>query len=180
MEEFWKEIPGYESKYEASNLGRIRSVSRYVRNSVGSKTFVEGKILVPYKNKIGYCYVVLSDNSYKKKRWLVHRLIAITFIPNPDNLPVVNHKDEDKSNNIVTNLEWCTQSYNLSYNDGQRKRRERKVEMLDKESGKLLRTFKSLDEASKTMKVDRVTISTVCSGKPHHYTAGGYKWRYAD
>ena len=178
--EIWKEIPGYVGKYEVSNLGRVRSVTRYVRNSVGSKTLVAGKLLSPQIDKAGYPRVLLSDNNYHKKLCTIHRLVAITFIPNPYNYPVVNHKDENKGNNIVSNLEWCTQSYTLSYNNGQKKRRERKVDMLDKETGELLKTFNSIDEASKTMNIDRVTISNVCSGRPNRHTAGGYKWRYVN
>ena len=179
-EEIWKVIIGYEGKYEVSNFGRIRSLPRYVRNSVGSQTFVDGKILAACKGNAGYIHVILSDNNYHKKRWLVHRLVALAFIPNPHNYPVVNHKDENKSNNNVDNLEWCTQSYNLSYREGQRKRRMKKIEMYDRTTGEYLRTFDSIDEASRTMGINRTTICNVAAGKPNNHSAGGYIWRFAD
>ena len=179
-DEIWKVIKGYEGKYEVSNFGRVRSLPRYVRNSVGSQTFVDGKMLIPFQDKVGYLHVLLSDKNYKKKQWLVHRLVAMAFLENPNNYPVVNHKDENKSNNCVNNLEWCTQSYNLSYNEGQKKRRERKIEMYDRNTGKYLRTFNSIDEASKIMKINRTTISQVAANLRGRHTAGGYKWRYAE
>ena len=178
--EIWKAVVGYEGKYEVSNLGNVKSIPRYVRNSVGSQTFVDGKMLIPFQDKVGYLHVLLSDKNYKKKRWLVHRLVAMAFLENPNNYPVVNHKDENKSNNCVNNLEWCTQSYNLSYNEGQKKRRERKIEMYDRITGEYLRTFNSIDEASKIMKINRTTISQVAANLRGRHTAGGYKWRYAD
>lgn len=178
--EIWKAAVGYEGKYEVSNFGRVRSLPRYVRNSVGSKTFVEGKLLTPCKDKAGYLRIILSDKNYKKKLWTVHRLVALAFLDNPSNLPVVNHKDENKENNRVDNLEWCTQSYNLSYNDGQRKRRERKIAMYDKVTGACIKTFNSINEASEIMKINRTTICEVAAGRYGHRSAGGYIWRYTE
>lgn len=179
-DEIWKAVVGYEGKYEVSSLGRVRSVPRYIRNSVGSLTFVDGKILSAYKDKVGYMHVILSDSDYKIKRWTVHRLVAFAFLENPNNLPVVNHKDENKSNNCVENLEWCSQSYNLSYRDGQKKRRQQKIEMYDRVTGEYIKTFNSIAEASEEVGIGYSTISAVASGRYGHHTAGGYKWRYAD
>lgn len=177
--EIWKAVVGYEGKYEVSSIGRVRSIPRYVRNSVGSQTFVEGKILTASKDKAGYIHVSLSDSEYKTRRWSVHRLVAIAFLKNPDNLPVVNHKDENKSNNCVENLEWCSQSYNLSYKDGQKKRRQQKIEMYNRETGEYIKTFNSIDEASKETGTNRTTISQVASNNYGRRSAGGYIWRYA-
>ena len=177
--EIWKAVVGYEGKYEVSSIGRVRSIPRYVRNSVGSQTFVEGKILTASKNKAGYMHVSLSDSEYKTRRWSVHRLVAIAFIENPDDLPVVNHKDENKSNNCVENLEWCSQSYNLSYKDGQKKRRQQKIQMYNRETGEYIKTFNSIDEASQETGTNRTTISQVASNKYGRRSAGGYIWRYA-
>lgn len=105
MEEVWKDIKGYEGKYQVSNLGRIKSLS--YRNTGISK------ILVPKINK-GYYEIGLYLNGIRKM-FFVHRLVALTFIPNPNNLPQINHIDEDKTNNCVDNLEWCTQAYNNIY-----------------------------------------------------------------
>lgn len=106
MEEVWKDIPGYEGLYQVSNTGEVKSL-----NYRGSG---ETKLLKQSTNKKGYKRVVLCKNR-KKKNHSVHRLVAITFIPNPDNLPIVNHIDECKSNNMVSNLEWCTLVYNNAY-----------------------------------------------------------------
>ena len=109
-EEIWKPIEGYEGLYEVSNTGRVRSIDRYdSRNH-----FRRGRILKLSYDTVGYLIVGLHSNG-KKKTYLVHRLVAPAFIPNPDNLPQVNHRDEDKTNNRVENLEWCDSKYNLSY-----------------------------------------------------------------
>ena len=107
MEEIWKPI-GYEG-YEVSNLGRIKSY-KYDKTN--------GKIMKPYKNTKGYLQIDLQIDGRKRENRVhlsVHRLVAIAFIPNPDNLPQVNHKDEDKTNNCVDNLECCTNDYNAHY-----------------------------------------------------------------
>ena len=107
MEEIWKPI-GYEG-YEVSNLGRVKSY-KYDK--------INGKIMKPYKNTKGYLQIDLQLDGRKRENRVhlaVHRLVAMAFIPNPDNLPQVNHKDEDKTNNCVDNLEWCTNDYNAHY-----------------------------------------------------------------
>ena len=100
MEE-WKDIPGYEGLYEVSNMGNVRNVRR-------------NKLLRLSKTNNRYIRVSLCKNGIKTGL-TVHRLVAEAFIPNPDNLPEVNHKDEDKSNNSVENLEWCDAKYNIHY-----------------------------------------------------------------
>ena len=112
--EYWKPVVGYENLYEVSNLGRIRSFDRWVKSKNGSIRICRGRILKPYTNKDGYLYVVLCKNN-KHKTYKVHRLVAEAFLPNPDNLPQVNHKDENKQNNNVENLEFCDCKYNINF-----------------------------------------------------------------
>ena len=113
-EEIWRPIVGYEGLYEVSNTGRVRSLDRYVKCDYEKYRLHKGKVLSPGKDKDGYLSVVLSCNG-KHKKIAVHRLVAQAFIPNPDDLPIINHKDEDKTNNRVDNLEWCTVKYNMNY-----------------------------------------------------------------
>lgn len=108
MEETWKVIDGYEN-YEVSNLGRVMSLKYHRGNR---KVILKQSI-----NAYGYPVVSLSKNG-KSAPIAVHRLVATAFIPNPNNLPQVNHKDECKTNNAVWNLEWCDVSYNVSYTVG--------------------------------------------------------------
>lgn len=117
MDEIWKPVVGYEGLYEVSNLGRVRSVDRYVRfgrwGDNGQTRLRKSQLISP-KIDEGYYRVNLNKDGHQKM-FKVHRLVAMAFIPNPDNLPVVNHKDENRLNNCVNNLEWCTQQYNSVY-----------------------------------------------------------------
>lgn len=114
MIEEWRSVVGYEGLYEVSSYGRVRSVDRYVKSKSESYWLRKGKMLSPAKDKNGYLKVNLSCNG-KNNIIRVHRLVAQVFIENPDNLPEINHKDEDKTNNSVDNLEWCDRKYNNNY-----------------------------------------------------------------
>ena len=114
MIEEWRPIEGYEGLYEVSNTGQVRSLDRYVKTCYEAYKLHKGKILSPAKDKNGYLKVHLCCNG-KHNIIRVHRLVALTFLPNPDNLPEVNHKDEVKTNNNVDNLEWCDRKYNNNY-----------------------------------------------------------------
>lgn len=114
--EIWKDVVGYEGLYQISNCGKIRTVSRYVH--IKHRGF-EGFRLVKQKEMKPYIYnryigVSLTKDG-KSSQKLIHRLVAEAFIPNPDNLPFINHKDENPSNNNVNNLEWCMPNYNCNY-----------------------------------------------------------------
>lgn len=119
--EIWKDVPNYEGLYQVSNYGRLKSLEKSVKFYSGyAKKKCERKYpeRIICKNHIanGYLQLELYKNG-KAKKIKMHRLVAETFIPNPNNYPCVNHKDENKLNNCVDNLEWCTYSYNNSYNN---------------------------------------------------------------
>lgn len=114
MLEIWRDIDGYNGKYQVSNLGNVKSIyTIYVINGIHNK-YYRDIILQPFAQKNGYLNVCLWKDGKKKNR-LIHQLVAQSFIPNPNNLPQVNHKDEDKTNNVVSNLEWCTAKENVNY-----------------------------------------------------------------
>lgn len=115
MEEIWKpvNVSGYENLYIVSNYGKIKSLDRISKNGTG--TFIKkGKLLKNHINNMGYEYIYLINNTNKKKMY-VHRLVALTFLPNPENKKEVNHLDCNPLNNKVNNLEWCTRQENVDY-----------------------------------------------------------------
>jgi hypothetical protein len=112
MEEQWKDVEGFIGQYQISNLGRVKSLERLVKfGKYGQHRIIGGIILKPNKTKCGYLLVHLSNN-VNKKTFNIARLVAISFIPNPDDKPTVNHIDANKENNRVDNLEWATYSEN--------------------------------------------------------------------
>ena len=116
MKEIWKDIEGYEGIYQISNLGRVKSLARQYKNRKCNEC-----IKSPSLAGKGYYRIALCKNG-NIKCFYVHQLVANTFIPNPNNFKIVNHKDENKLNNNVNNLEWCDNKYNINYNNGNVKR----------------------------------------------------------
>lgn len=168
MEEIWKPIKDYEGLYQVSNLGNVKSLDRKIKN----KNLKE-KIKKFDKTKFGYLRVELNNNG-KKKKYLVHRLVAQTFLDNPNNYPCINHKDENKNNNIVSNLEWCDYLYNNLYNN-KNKKNWVKVKQLDKNNN-IINIFESITEASKKTNIIQCEISNCLHNRQK--TAGGYYWQY--
>ena len=112
--ETWKDIPGYEGCYQVSNTGLVKSLERRVPHGYSGTQFFRERILTSNTRKDGYQYVFLSKNCVQT-RFYIHRLVGMMFIPNPNNYPSINHKDGNPSNNVVENLEWCTQGYNIHH-----------------------------------------------------------------
>ena len=181
--ECWKPIKDYEGIYEVSNYGRVKSLERVIYNS-GTKNglyTIHEKIIKQRINKKrhGYCELSLHKNG-KEKRFKVHRLVAEAFIPNPNNLPEVNHIDGNKENNTLSNLEWVTSSENQKHRHliGNKKTSNRHIGMFNKK-GEMVKDFNSILEAVAYFnKTSRVNIDNALQGK--QYTAYGYVWKYLD
>jgi len=123
-----KPVKGYEGYYEVDCLGRVYSLDRVISVNDNGRVYdkpIAGKVMGQTVKSNGYKSVTLTKDG-KCKAFYVHRLVAEAFIPNPDNLPMVNHKDEDKTNNFAENLEWCTNEYNVNYGTG-KSRRAKKI-----------------------------------------------------
>ena len=188
MKEIWKEIEGYPN-YQVSNMGRIKRLSTgYYRRTE--------KILKPQLQNNGYLHIKLSQKD-KTKCILVHRLVAQVFIPNPNNLPQVNHINEDKTDNRVENLEWCTQKYNINYGNGISKRvktnkengtykkigeinskiRSKSILQFSKDNS-FIRKWDCIMDVQKELGYDNRQICSCL--KNRQKTAKGFKWVYAD
>lgn len=156
--EAWKDVVGYEGLYKVSNLGRVLDVEK-------------GKIRKLVRDKDGYFQLGLMKNG-KRFYQKVHRLVAEAFIENPNSLPIVNHKNEDKSDNRPENLEWCTAAYNNSYGS-----RVRSVLQFDL-CGHFVKKYSSINEAARKNKMDAKTLYRWCQkiGGVGH----GYKWYFGD
>nr|DAV90820.1 MAG TPA: homing endonuclease [Caudoviricetes sp.] len=159
MQEIWKDVPNFEGIYQVSNLGNVKSLSRCIIHR-GNVSHIKGKIMKPFINRGGYKCIKLSKNQ-KYYPLKVHRLVALAFIPNPNNYECVNHKDENKQNNTVSNLEWCTKKYNNEY--GSKALWKRKVYKYNL-NGVFLDSYESVVEASKANKIPISSIRSTCDG----------------
>ena len=176
MQEEWKDVVGYEGLYAISTLGNIKSLLRRTNALKQGKRLLKEKYMSPVCNRYGYLYLNLWKNK-KRQTVTIHRLVAETFVPNLQNLPMVNHKDGNKTNNCVTNLEWCDQSYNERhkiYNLG-------KSTHLGLRAIKCLQTQKiypSIAEAARQLKLNTSSVVLVCQGKYKQYK--GLQFEYID
>lgn len=179
--ETWKNIKGYEGLYQVSDLGRVRSLDHYASNGVKDILY-KGRILSQNLGTNGYLSVQLCKDN-KTVRKTVHRLVGETFIENPCNLPMINHKDENKKNNCVNNLEWCDAKYNTNYGNAMKKLSEKKKGVENPKKWKNVlcietnEIFKSVKEASEKTGTNKAAISMVLHGRRKR--AGGFTWTEA-
>lgn len=159
--EFWVRHPEFVF-IEGSSFGRVRTIDRYVKQG-NAEHFVKGRILKPQYNRSGYMYVYFRVNG-KGINKKVHRLIAECFLPNPDNLPQVNHKDSDRTNNCVSNLEWCTSEYNIEYREKYGEALNRPVYAVNPKTFVVLQ-FRSQCEAARELGVRQGSIANVIAGR---------------
>lgn len=180
--EIWEDVPGYEGSYQVSNYGRIKSLPRYVLYSDGREYFYDGVLLKQKHDHGGYCCVELTKNS-KLETFKVHRLVASVFIPNPNNLPQINHKDENKDNNRVENLEWCDSYYNNNYGTKKERielnRKDRKPIILTDMTTGEKHYCPSISDAIRTFNLDPRTIQRCLKKEPYFKTIKGYMVEYA-
>lgn len=176
--EKWRPIEGYEGLYEVSDWGRVKSLEKV--DSLGHLR--KEKILKSIKNNKGYIKVNLCKDG-ERKNCTVHRLVAQAFIPNPDNLPCVNHKDEVKTNNHVGNLEFCSHQYNSTYGTAIQRRVEKTINgKLSKSvyqytlDGEFVREWESVSEIQRQLGYFQTAISACCAGKCK--TSYDYIWSF--
>lgn len=191
MKEIWKDIEDYEGLYQVSNIGRVKSVSKLVKTRWNNFRKTKDLILETTKNHKGYKLVMLSKNN-KIKSKQVHRLVAIAFISNPNNLPQVNHKDGNKQNNCVSNLEWCSAKENMkhAYKIGLISKQaikkcvikaaeKRKKPILQIKDDIVVNEFDSIESAKKMLKV-KSSGCLVNALKGRIRTYKGFVWTYKE
>lgn len=172
--EIWKDVVGFEGLYQVSNFGNVRSVTRFITRSDGKTYLKKRKQLKSFVTNKGYEYVMLNDFNSKQHLKTVHRLVAQAFVDNPDNLPIVNHKDENKLNNAATNLEWCTQSYNMTYNQVNRRvssklkgrQAHNAVRVIDESTGVI---YSSKQQCAKQCKLRWNVLNDMITGKLYEF-----------
>lgn len=159
--EIWKSLQGV-SGVEVSTFGRVRTLDRVVSGKNGTR-FIKGRVLKQFNDKDGYLQVSIQINR-KRNTKRVHQLVAQTFISNPDNLPQVNHKDCDRTNNNVENLEWCDNSYNVQYREKFGEAQNKPVLAINLATLEAS-SFCSQSEASRVLGFNRSKRRAVCQGR---------------
>lgn len=196
MKEIWKDIVGYEGLYQVSNCGRVKSLEKEVIHKRYGTYKLKEKILKQYVEKLGYVRVGLYKNC-KIKHFLLHRLIAEAFIPNPYNKPYIDHIDGNPKNNNIDNLRWCTHKENMNnpiaekrtsdslkgHNTSEETKKKIgkshsiSIYQIDKTNGCIIREWSSMTDVERELGIDHRKICNCCKGK--RKSTGGYIWRYA-
>lgn len=189
MDEIWKDIEGYEGLYQVSNLGKVRSLDRITLYLSGRKVFTHGRNLKLRYNNVGYVYVFLIKNKIKSF-FLIHRLVALAFIPNVSNKPEIDHINTIRDDNRVCNLKWVTKKENrnnpntkISNKISNKKAKREWLEVLEKKviqldlNGNFIREFKSLHAIEKEFGYNRANIARCCKGVKK--TCYGFKWMFS-
>jgi hypothetical protein len=183
-----KPVVGYEGYYEVDQFGRVFGLDRSVVVVDGNRSYtkhLKGRQIKQAMHGKGYKVVTLTKDG-KMANLYVHRIVAEAFLPNPDNLPMVNHKDEDKANNFVENLGWCTAAYNRTYGNAVEnhaktligRKSEKRIPVIQRYvDGTFVKQFDSVSEAALAVQGAAGAISAVCKGK--RKLAYGYRWEYA-
>lgn len=185
MQEIWKDINEFEGYYMISSYGRVKSVIRTVKSCdrIGGYRTVNERIMSTRIDKYGYLTVKLNKDGHFK-HCTIHRLLAQAFIPNPNNLPSINHKDENKLNSTISNLEWCSVQYNNLYNHRQEKiaiklrenNKTGKAILQFDACGNIINEFSSLRDLNRKLGVSRTEVRNCCIGNRSSYH--GCMWKY--
>ena len=174
MSEEWRDVAGYEGRYQVSSTGRVKSLKR--KDCLGRT--IRERMLKPCDNGRGYLYISLSDGTGEHKRHYIHRLVGEAFVPNPLEKEDVNHKDENPSNNHASNLEWLTHKENLNYgmrNERVAKANSKQVAQYTKD-GAFVKVWGSAAEVKRQLGFNHSNIIQVAKG--NRKTACGYIWKY--
>ena len=177
MTEVWRDIVGFEGKYQVSDYGRVRNI----KFGGHPRSTNQERILTPKVNRYGYLVVHLSDGKHDFHP-SIHRLVANAFLENPLCLPQVNHKDENKQNNHVSNLEWCTNIYNTQYGTGQKRAhdaKKKRIFQIDKFSKQIIKEHFSATDAAVELFGDKKKKEAITAcARGDKATAYGFIWRY--
>lgn len=184
--EIWKDIIGYEGIYQISNCGRVKSLDREIHKNNGVIEHRNGQIMMLSLDKDGYCYLGLRRQDKIKKFFRVHQLVAIAFLENPYNFNQINHKDENKSNNCVENLEWCDSQYNNKYGTKLERTQITKIQNNSYNCRKpvlqfelnnvLVKRWESASQAEKVLNFSGACINRCCNHQRNKYR--NYKWEF--
>lgn len=182
MNEIWKDVEGFNG-YQVSNIGNVRSLDRFVLSKDGKLIPKHGRVLQPIIDVDGYRRVHITNDDGKRKIVKISRLVAKAFIPNPNDYPVVNHKDLDRTNDKCDNLEWCTVYYNNTYNNinhikAARRLFAKRIAMLSKDTNKVIKVFDCITDAALYLGNKKFIAYISKAAHVGTWSAYGYMWKF--